>query len=80
MLAALDPTHEGRGTSLSESRVLVDETRTLLRRVGDAATLEARRAQYELEQIGELIARAAAASEGASLPPNQHVRRHEVKA
>ncbi len=80
MQAALDRAHEGRGSSPSESRVLVDETRALLRRIGEAATLEARRAQFELEQIGESIARNAAAGEGPSLHPNQHVRRHEVKA
>ncbi len=78
--AGLDRAEEGRGTSPSESRVLVDETRAFLRRIGDAATLEARRAQYELEQIGESIAQAAAVSDGASLHPSQHVRRHEIKA
>ncbi len=70
---------EGSGASLSESRLLVDETRALLRRVGDAATLEARRAQDELEKVGEWIARAVAAVEGAPLHPDQRVRRHEVK-
>lgn len=78
--SALDRAHEGREISPSENRVLVDETRAFLRRIGDAASLEARRAQYELEQIGESIARAAAAGDCASLHPNQHVRRHKVKA
>jgi|SRR6516165_270116 hypothetical protein len=75
--AELDRADEGRGTSPSAGRVLVDETRAFLRRVGDAATLEARRAQHELEQIGELIAQAAAVGDGTSL---DHVRRHEIKA
>ncbi len=78
--AGFDWAGEGRGTSPSERRVLVDETRAFLRRIGDAATLEARRTQYELEQIGESIAQAAAVSDGASLHPSQHVRRHEIKA
>ena len=77
MQVALDRALESR--SSSESRVLVDETRTFLRCIGDAASLEARRAQYELAQIGESIARAVAAGEGASVHPAQHVRRHEVK-
>lgn len=80
MQAALNRAHEGRGSSPSKSRVLVDVTRAFLRRIGDAATLEARRAQYELEQIGESIAQTTAAGEGPSLHPNQRVRRHEVKA
>jgi hypothetical protein len=75
--AELDRADEGRGTSPSAGRVLVDEARAFLRRVGDAATLEARRAQHELEQIGESIAQAAAAGDGTSL---DHVRRHEIKA
>jgi hypothetical protein len=78
--AALNPAQEGHGTSTAENRALVDETRAFLRRVGDAATLEARRAQYELEKVGESIARAAAAGDGASIDPNEHVRRHEAKA
>jgi hypothetical protein len=75
--AELDRADEGRGTSPTAGRVLVDEARAFLRRVGDAATLEARRAQHELEQIGESIAQAAAAGDGTSL---DHVRRHEIKA
>ncbi len=78
--AGLDRADEGRGTSPSAGRVLVDETRAFLRRIGDAATLEARRAQHELEQIGESIAQAAAVGDSASLHPSQHVRRHEIKA
>jgi hypothetical protein len=75
--AELDRADEGRGTSPSAGRVRVDEARAFLRRVGDAATLEVRRAQHELEQIGESIAQAAAAGDGTSL---DHVRRHEIKA
>lgn len=74
-----NPVHEGLATSPSDTRVLVDETRTLLRRVGDAASREARRAQYELEKVGEAIAGAAAAGERGSFADNPHVRRHEVK-
>jgi hypothetical protein len=74
-----DPAHEDSGTSSSDTRVLVDETRTLLRRVGDAASQEARRAQFELEKIGEAIARTAAAGERESFPHDPHARRHEVK-
>lgn len=76
---APDLTHEGFATSPSNSRLLVDETRALLRRVGDAASREARRAQYELEKVGEAIARAAADDEHGSFPHNPDARRHEVK-
>ena len=47
--------------------------------MGEAASLEARRAQFELEKVGELVARAAAAAEGGA-DPQAPVRRHEVKA
>jgi hypothetical protein len=77
---APDLAREGLGASASDTRVLVDETRTLLRRVGDAASQEARRAQYELEKVGEAIACAAAAGERGSFPHSPHARRHEVKA
>ena len=77
--AGLDRTDEGRGTAPSGSRVLVDETRAFLRRIGDAAALEARRAQHELEQLGDSIAQTVAVGEGASLHPTQNVRRHEIK-
>jgi hypothetical protein len=81
-LARLAPNlaHEGPGASPSDTRVLVDETRTLLRRVGDAASREARRAQCELEKVGEAIACAAATGERGSFPHNPDARRHEVKA
>jgi hypothetical protein len=80
-LAGLTPdlAQEGFAASPSNTRVLVDETRTLLRRVGDAASREARRAQYELEQVGEAIACAAAAGESGSFTGNPPARRHEVK-
>ena len=77
--AMVEPAQEGSGVSLLESRLVVDEARALLRRVGDAATLEARRAQDELEKLGEWIACAAAAVECAPLHPDRRVRRHEVK-
>jgi hypothetical protein len=81
-LAQLAPAlaYEGLEASPNDIRVLVDETRTLLRRVGDAGSQEARRAQYELEKIGEAIACAAAAGELGSFPHDPHARRHEVKA
>jgi hypothetical protein len=80
-LAGLGPdlAREGFATSPSNTRVLVDETRTLLRRVGDAASREARRAQHELEKVGEAIACAAAADERGTFPHDPHARRHEVK-
>jgi hypothetical protein len=68
------------GLSPLRDRAFVDETRALLRRMGEAASLEARRAQLELEKVGESIARAAAAAEGGVDPEAPPVRRHEVKA
>ncbi len=70
----------GRGLSALQDRAFVDETRALLRRMGEAASLEARRAQVELEKVGKSVARAAAAAEGGADPQAPYVRRHEVKA
>lgn len=69
-----------RGPSQTQSRALADDTRAFLRRIGEAASLEARRAQIELDQIGEQVAGAAAAAEGAFIDPDRRVRRHEAKA
>ncbi len=52
-------TGQSATASPADSRVLADELRAYLREVGDAAMLEARRLQYELEQVGESIAQAA---------------------
>lgn len=66
------------GADAAPSRLLVDELRAFLREVGDAASLEARRLQRELEEVGEGMARstAPATSQPASQDPR---RRHEVK-
>ena len=65
--------------SPSEYRVAADEIRAFLRALGDAATLEARRMSYELEQVGETIAQAADRAT-PSPPQRERVRRHEAKA
>jgi hypothetical protein len=69
----------GRGTaSPAECRVRSDELRTFLRGVGDAANLEARLLQLNLERVGEKIAEAA--DQATPLPhPQDRRRRHEVK-
>lgn len=77
--AGFTPGRDG-GLSRLQDRAVVDETRALLRRMGEAASFEARRAQLELEKVGESIARAAAAAEGGADPEAPPVRRHEVKA
>lgn len=69
-----------RGPSQPQGRALVDDTRAFLRRIGAAASLEARRAQIELDEVGERVAGAATAAEGASIDPDRRVRRHEAKA
>ena len=65
-------------TTDSENRVHADELRALLRGVGDAATKESRRLQYELELLGEAVARAT-----DQATPQQEItqarRWHEVK-
>jgi signal transduction histidine kinase len=66
---------EAAGAS-ADSRVLIDDLRACLREIGDAASLEARRLQIELEQVGESIARAATADEP---PPAPHQRPCRVK-
>jgi len=61
-----------------EYRELADELRAFLREVGDAAALEARRLQLELEQVGEAVARVA---DQATPPPDgqPYRRQHRVK-
>lgn len=76
---ARNPGRGGSGLTPTENRALVDETRLLLRRIGEAGSFEARRAQHELERLGERIAQAAAAGEDASAPPGERIRRHEAK-
>jgi hypothetical protein len=65
------------GADTPPSRHLVDELRAFLREVGDAASLEARRLQRELEEVGEGMARSTAPA--PSQPASQDRRRHEVK-
>jgi hypothetical protein len=62
----------------AENRVLLDETRAFLRRIGDAGTKEARRVEHGLQQIGESLAQGAASA--VQHPrPDRSIRRHEVK-
>lgn len=64
------------------SRGLTDDLRAFLREVGDAASLEARRLQRELEEVGEGMARSTASATTApdtATPASQDKRRHEVK-
>lgn len=76
MQATLDRATDRSAASPTECRVLADELRAFLREIGEAATQEARRLQMELEQVGESIARAAAAEP----PPDRgHRRHHRVK-
>lgn len=67
---------KGQAASPTECRLLADEVRAFLRGIGDAATLEARRMQQELEKVGEAVARAA---DQATPSQHPHRRRHEVK-
>jgi hypothetical protein len=66
---------EAAGASAG-GRALIDDLRACLREIGEAASLEARRLQVELEQVGESIARAATADEP---PPAPHQRPCRVK-
>jgi hypothetical protein len=76
--AASDHATGQSATSPAECRVLADELRAFLRGVGDAATREARRLQYELEQVSEAIAQAT--DQATPSPhPYEHQRRHEMK-
>ena len=64
--------------SPAECRVRADELRAFLRGVADAANLEVRLLQLNLERVGEKIAEAA---DQATPPPHpfERRRRHEVK-
>ncbi len=64
--------------SPAECRARADELRAFLRGVGDAANLEARLLQLNLERVGETIAEAA--DQATPSPhPYERRRRHEVK-
>jgi hypothetical protein len=63
--------------SPAECRVYADELRAFLRGVGDAANLEARLLQRDLERVGETIAQAA--DEATPSHHHERRRRHEVK-
>lgn len=64
--------------SVSESRVLADDLRALLREIGDAAAREAQRLQHDLAKVGEEIAQATDRAT-PSPHPGHTQRRHEVK-
>jgi hypothetical protein len=67
-------------TLRNKDRVVLDETRAFLRRIGDAGTAEAHRIEYGLEQIGEALAQAATANVEMPLDASdRNVRRYEVK-
>ena len=73
-----DRTTGRSAASPAEIRVRADELRAFLRGVGDAANLEARRLQLNLERVGETIAEAA--DQATPSPhPYERRRRHEVK-
>jgi len=70
--------------SPADCRVLADELRAFLRETGDAAMQEARRLQYELEQVSESIAQVVdQATPSPHYHPHhqerQHRRVHHVK-
>lgn len=76
--AAADRATGRNVTAPSDCRVLADELRAFVRGIGDLATREARRLEYELERVGETIAQA---TDQATPPPSpyQHRRRHQMK-
>ncbi|MBW4550633.1 MAG: hypothetical protein KME35_05915 [Aphanocapsa sp. GSE-SYN-MK-11-07L] len=76
--AASEHTTGQSAVSPAECRVLADELRAFLRGIGDAATREARRLQYELEQISEAIAQTTDQATLSPYPYEQQ-RRHEMK-
>jgi len=78
--AMVDRVTNQAAASPAECRVLADELRTYLREIGDAASLEARRLQAALEQVGESIARAAdQASPQAHQPGLEYRRQYRAK-
>jgi hypothetical protein len=78
--AVIDRVTNQAAASPAECRVLADELRTYLREIGDAASLEARRLQAALEQVGEATARATdQASPPAHRPGLEYRRQHRAK-
>jgi hypothetical protein len=78
--AVIDRVTNQAAASPAECRVLADELRTYLREIGDAASLEARRLQAALEQVGESIARATdRASPQTDRPGLEYRRQHRAK-
>jgi hypothetical protein len=78
--AVIDRVTNQAAASPAECRVLADKLRTYLREIGDAASLEARRLQAALEQVGESIARATdQASPQARRPGLEYRRQHRAK-
>lgn len=77
--AAVDRSSGQMAVPASECRVLADELRTWLREIGDAAMLEARRLQAELDVVGEQIARVADATTPTDSGVDPRARRHRVK-
>jgi hypothetical protein len=76
--SAADRTMGRSATALADCRVRADELRAFLRGIGDAASLEARHLQLDLERVGETIAEGA--DQATPSPyPNKRRRRHEVK-
>jgi hypothetical protein len=65
--------------SAFNDRVVLDETRAFLRRIGEAGTKEARHIEHGLEEIGESLARTTASAGGPAKALNHNVRRYEVK-
>ncbi len=77
--AAVDRSSGQAAASPAECRLLADELRAYLREIGDAALLEARRLQTELEAVGEEIAQATNAASLGGSTPDPRPRRHRVK-
>jgi hypothetical protein len=76
MQAVVDRVANRAVASPAECRVLADELRAFLREIGDAASLEARRLQAELELVGESIARATDQASQQTHQPSLEYRRH----
>jgi hypothetical protein len=84
MRAVADRGTAQAAASPADCRFLADELRAFLREVGDAAMLEARRLQHELEQVSESIAEVAdqatpSPHDHADHPERPHRRPHHVK-
>ncbi len=73
-----DRTTGRSAASPAECRARADELRAFLRGVADAANLEARLLQLNLERVGEKIAEAADQATPSPYPLERR-RRHEVK-